>query len=175
MDTFSNQSQLVYEGVRFDVHRSELLDKEGSKHPFEAVVHPGATVILPLLNDDEIVMIRNQRFAIGKELWELPAGILEPNEAPAATAARELMEETGYQAGKLKHLLSFYTSPGMSTEIIHAYIARELEFVALNLEPSEWITVHKLSKAEVLRLLASGDIEDGKTALTLLYYFQFNC
>ena len=77
-------------------------------------------------------MIRNERFAVGEFLWELPAGTLEPGEAPKTTASRELMEETGYQAGQIDFLTKFYTSPGFCNELMHAYVARVCTIFCVN-------------------------------------------
>jgi ADP-ribose pyrophosphatase len=170
--SFADAGRVVFKGALFEVHRAELCDIHGAKHPFDAVIHPGAAVVLPLVGDN-IVMIRNRRFAIGQELWELPAGILEPHEEAEKTALRELQEETGYAAVHIKKLISFYTSPGMSTELIHGFVAWGLTLEEQNLEPTEQIKVEILTKSEVLNLLQHGHIKDAKTALLLLHYMQF--
>ncbi|HSW46678.1 MAG TPA: NUDIX hydrolase, partial [Phycisphaerae bacterium] len=83
----------------------------------EMVVHPGAVTILPLLSAEEVVLIHNTRFTVGRELLELPAGTLDPPESPIDCAARELEEETGYVAGRLEPLCEFYTTPGFTDEL----------------------------------------------------------
>ncbi len=167
-------SQRVYHGVRFDVYGMELPTKSGRKIRRELIVHPGAVVILPILDDDRIVMIRNERFAIGQTLWELPAGTLEPNEPPKVTAGRELIEETGYQANVIEPLFSFYTTPGFCNELMYAFVAKDLKHIGQKLEESEKITVEALSWKEVLTLIQDGILCDGKTIATLLYYKTFN-
>ena len=154
-------STLVYKGARFDVRHIGNRD---------AVIHPGAVVILPIVDDKNILMIRNERFAVGETLWELPAGTLEPKEHPQATASRELIEETGYEAGQIEFLTSFYTSPGICNEHMFAYVAKDLNFVGQHLDATEKITVEKLAWPEVLKMIRSGEIHDGKTMTTLLWY-----
>jgi ADP-ribose pyrophosphatase len=164
----------VFHGVRFDVHAVELPGRDGQKHRREVVVHPGAVVLLPLLDLGTVILIRNQRFAVGQTLWELPAGTLEPApETPLSCAKRELIEETGYQAGSVTKLTEFYASPGILTEVMHAFLATDLKPVGQKLEESEQITVHPKPWAEVWEMVRTGEIRDGKTIATLLYYRAF--
>lgn len=136
-----------------------------------AVVHPGAVVILPLLSDGRIVLIRNWRFAIEKHLWELPAGTLEAGEDPDLCAARELEEETGYRAARLRSLGRFYTAPGICTELMHAYLADGLEPVGQKLEADEQITVEPMAPARVRALMESGELCDAKSMICLMGHF----
>lgn len=119
------------------------------------------------------MLIRNHRFAVGGEkgsvLWEIPAGTREKAEPVQETAARELVEETGYEAGALRPLTSFYTTPGMTDERMDALVATDLREVGQRLEEDERIKVHVLPVLEVLAMLDSGEITDGKTILTLLF------
>src|SRR5262245_16803471 len=95
---------------KFTVNRKLLTGSDGRPHDYDYIVHPGAVVILPLLDGNQCVLIRNYRPAIGRELWELPAGTLDvPGEPLEAAAARELEEETGYRAARLEKLCYFYT------------------------------------------------------------------
>src|SRR5205085_10851780 len=106
------EKQVLYTGkkCRFELHRLE--DEQGNRTQREVVAHPGAVVILPFLDADTIVMIRNRRYTVGQILLELPAGTLEPKEDPINCAGRELQEETGYLTARLKPIGNFYTSPG---------------------------------------------------------------
>lgn len=154
---------------KFDVVRRPVTGADGRSHDCEFVVHPGAVVILPLLDPDRVVMIRNHRPAVGQELWELPAGTLDvPGESPDKAAARELEEETGYRAGALSPLCEFYASPGIMTEKMIAYVARDLTKTAQRLEPTERIRVEILSLTDALGLIRDGRIVDAKTMVTLL-------
>ena len=140
----------------------------------DVVVHPGAVVVVPVLDDGRIVMIRNFRHAVERELVELPAGTLEPGEAPAETARRELEEETCYCAGSVVALTAFYTSPGICTERMHAFVASGLTPGKQHLEAGERITLCIVDAAEARRWLAEGTLEDGKTIAALATYFARN-
>lgn len=166
-------STLAFEGVRFDVRTVQLPGKAGKTVKRDAVIHPGAVIILPILDDDTIVLIQNERFAVGETLWELPAGTLEPDEPPHATAGRELIEETGYKAKEIRHLTTFFTSPGICNEIMHAYSAHDLSFVGQNLDDSEKIIVQHLTWNQALHMITDGTIRDCKTITTLLFYHTF--
>jgi ADP-ribose pyrophosphatase len=137
------------------------------------VVHPGAAVILPLLDEQHVVMIRNERPIEDVPLWELPAGTLEPPELPEVTAGRELIEEAGYQAGKIELLTKFYASPGICTEMMYCYVATDLTVVGQRLEPNEKIVVKVMPLDEAIQMIRDGVIIDGKTVATLLYYQTF--
>jgi ADP-ribose pyrophosphatase len=132
-----------------------------------------AVVVLPLVDDQTVVMIRNERFAVGEVLWELCAGTLEKGEEPLLCAGRELIEETGYEAGRIDKLLEFYTCPGICTERMHAFLARDLTAVGQNLEDNERIEVEVMSLARSMQMIRSGEIRDGKTIATLFYYDRF--
>jgi ADP-ribose pyrophosphatase len=133
----------------------------------QVVVHPGAVVILPVLDDGRIVMIRNFRHSINEELWELPAGTLEPDETPEQTARRELEEETGYRAAAMTPLCDFYTSPGICTERMYGFAARGLSHVGQRLQGAERITPLPMELADVRGMLLRGELHDGKTIAVL--------
>jgi len=136
----------------------------------DVVVHPGAVVILPILDEKRIVMIRNFRYTVEQELWELPAGTIERNEDPFETAKRELEEETGYHAGKMRSLMSFYTSPGVMTERMYAYVATDLTPVGQRLQGGERIIAEAVDIGEVKDRLLKGEFVDGKTIAVLGRY-----
>jgi ADP-ribose pyrophosphatase len=144
---------------------------EGKTLVRQSVRHPGAAAILPILEqpgrEPAIVLIRNWRISVQQWLYELPAGTLEPGEDPAVCAARELEEETGYQAQAIRPLCRFYTSPGLSDELMWAYVATGLRPVGQKLEADEWVTVHPTPARDVLGLIDSGEITDGKSILML--------
>jgi len=133
----------------------------------DVVVHPGAVLILPLLEPDQVVLIRNYRYVAETELLELPAGTLEPGESPVACAARELEEETGYAAGLLEPLCQFYTTPGFTNEFMHAFIATNLRPTSQHLDENEQIRVETMRLAEALDATADGRIIDAKTIAAL--------
>ena len=137
----------------------------------DVVVHPGAVVLLPILDDGRIVMIRNYRYAVETELWELPAGTIEPGEEPIETARRELEEEAGYRAGRVRPMMEFFTSPGILTERMYAFLATDLKPVGQKLEAGERIVSHAVEVSVVRDRLMGGDIVDGKTIAVLGRYF----
>lgn len=133
----------------------------------EVVRHPGAVLVVPRLDRDRLVLVRNFRVAVGEHLWELPAGTLEAGEEPDHAAGRELEEETGYRAGELDPLGEFFTSPGFCDELMRVFVADDLEWVGQRLEPHEEIEVAVVSRAEVQAMLDDGRIRDGKTMAAL--------
>lgn len=163
--------QLVFDGKRFKVFKEEV--KTPQPHTKEFIVHPGAVVILPLLNEEEILLIKNNRFVVGETLWELPAGTLEQGEALEEAAKRELIEETGYSAERVEPLLSFYASPGMSDEIMHIFAASQLHHVGQSLDPTEEIEVFPLKWKDVLTMIHKGEIHDSKTIAAILFYLTY--
>jgi len=160
----SMTNSIVYQGVRFRV--------ESVQQPVrrDRVVMADAVVVLPLLDDDTVVMIRNERFAVGEVLWELCAGTLEEGEQPQLCAQRELIEETGYKAAHIEKLLEFYTCPGICTERMYAFLARDLQHVGQDLDENERIEVEAMPLGRAMRMIHSNEIRDAKTITTLLYY-----
>lgn len=168
------QRRRVYEGAVFDLDEVLLREADGSARTRQVVVHGGSVVVLPVMEDGRVVMIRNHRFAIGKPLWELCAGTLEEGEDPAACAARELIEETGYRAAKIEKLCGFYSCPGLCTEYLHGFVATGLVHVGQALDETEQIEVHAMEPQRVRQMLRSGEIEDAKTMAALMYAFMFS-
>jgi ADP-ribose pyrophosphatase len=166
--------QVIFSGnrIRLEVHTLEN-DITGVRHAKEVAVHPGAVVILPLLGVDQIILIKNRRYALGERLIELPAGTLEKGEDPINCAGRELMEETGYLAGRLQSLGNFFTSPGVLTEKIYAYAAYDLQIAQTHLDEGEDIEVMPTPFDEVIEMIRDGTIHDGKTIATVLKYERF--
>ena len=144
--------------------------RDGTLAQRELVVHPGAVVVVALTADGEIVMIRNWRFAVGAELWELPAGTLEAGEEPVDCARRELAEETGFRPEVIEPLGEFFTTPGICTERMYAYVARELTEVGQSLDPGEQIRAECLPVARVREMMLSGEIVDAKTIAAMGLY-----
>lgn len=163
--------QLVFSGKRFQVFTEEVYAP--IPHTKEFINHSGAVVILPFVNQEEILLIKNYRFVVGETLWEIPAGTLELNEDPLKAAKRELEEETGYTSAKIEPLLSFFASPGISNEVMHIYTAFDLSYVGQNLDATEKIEVVRIKWNEALAMIKSGEIHDGKTIAALLFYLSF--
>lgn len=161
--------QTLLKSRKFEVVRRTVEGREGPVRDFDYVVHPGAAVVLPLVKDDEIIMLRQFRPAIDRQLWELPAGTLDvAGESPEAAALRELEEEAGLRAGRLEPMCEFYPSPGILTELIRAFVARELTETAQRLGPGERITVERMPLETAIDRVRDGGIVDAKTIITLL-------
>jgi ADP-ribose pyrophosphatase len=143
---------------------------DGQPHPRAIVRHPGAVVVLPLLEDDRVCLIQNFRIAVNATLIELPAGTLEPHEPPEHTAARELIEETGYIAGRLEKLHEFLASPGILDERMHLYVARDLTAGPAAREAGEQIENRIVAWDEAMALVDRGEIRDAKTLVGLLWW-----
>jgi ADP-ribose pyrophosphatase len=161
---------VLFQGRRFRVERAVQVTPDGVEHVREVVRHPGAVVILPLLDDGRLCFVRNYRVAVGQTLIELPAGTLEPGEDPAQTALRELAEETGYRAGKIEHVLTFCMSPGILDEQMHLYVARQLQPGPMALEAGEDIQPLLCTWDASFEMMRRGEIRDAKTLVGLLYY-----
>ncbi len=171
MDT--NHERLVLAGSRFNVHEMQLTGSDGKQYVREVIRHPGAVVLLPLLDNDRVVLIQNRRPTVGETLLELPAGTREPSESPERTAARELVEETGYHAGSLTKIHEFYSAPGICDELMHLYVARELTPGPHQREATEQIENQVASREAIIQLIAAGSIRDAKT-LVGLYVFLYS-
>ena len=159
----------VQRGAQFTLVTEPVSLPNGRRVDLDFVQHPGASAVVPFLGDDEILMIRQYRFVTGGEIYEIPAGKLDPGEAPEACAARELVEETGYRAGRLERLGSIWTSPGFTDEIIHLYAAFDLEKAQQQLEPEEIIELVPMSLDRALALARESEVFDAKTAIALMW------
>jgi 8-oxo-dGTP pyrophosphatase MutT (NUDIX family) len=147
----------------------------GSEPALEIVHHPGGAAVVALDDAGRICVLRQYRHAAGGWLWELPAGKLEPDEAPLVTARRELIEEAGMSAAQWQALGPYLSSPGVFTEVIHLFLAQGLTPVPTRHEEHEVIEVHWMPFAQAWRKALSGEFNDGKTALGVLRgYAQVN-
>jgi ADP-ribose diphosphatase len=169
------EKQVIYDGSKLRLELHHLVNEEtGRKHKREVVVHPGAVVILGLLENETVLLIRNRRYAVGQVLLELPAGTLEKKEDPMNCAGRELLEETGYLARRLKPIGSYFTSPGILSEKMYAFAAYDLEKKQSALEEGEEIEVEPTPLDEAIAMIGDGRIQDAKTIATLMMYDRFH-
>jgi ADP-ribose pyrophosphatase len=166
-------TELLLSTPRFEVVRKTAVMPGGGVATREIVHHPGAVVILPLLDDGRICLIDSFRISLQRRLVELPAGTLEPGEEPLPAAQRELIEETGYRARRMEPLLVFHPSPGILDEKMHLLLATGLEPGPTNLQPDEDIRSLPTTWDDALAMIRRGQIEDGKTLAGLLYYHVF--
>jgi ADP-ribose pyrophosphatase len=162
--------EIVYRGRRIAVAADMDNRPDGSVVRRDVVLHPGAVVILPLVADDAVCLLRNRRVAVGETLWELPAGTLEPGESPDEAAVRELAEETGYSAARWRKLAEFYPSPGVLSERMHLYVARDLTPGPPRPEVDEDLTAHVVPRDQAVAWSTDGTIRDAKTIVGLLLW-----
>jgi ADP-ribose pyrophosphatase len=158
-------SRRVYEGRIISLRVDEVMLSDGTMTVREVVDHPGAVVIVALDDDRNVYLVRQYRYAIAKSLLELPAGTLEPGEAPLAAAKRELREEVGLVAAEWRSLGSFFSSPGILNEELHVFLARGLTQEEAAPDFDEELTVERMSLAELERRPA--ETQDAKTLAAL--------
>lgn len=160
-------SARVFEGRFIKVRVDEVMLPTGKKVTREVIEHPGAVAVVAVRADGSVIMVKQYRHAAGKVLLEIPAGKLDKNESPDDCASRELEEETGYKAARLRKLASVYTTPGFTDEIIHIYLAEDLSQAMQNTDEDEFIDIEYYSPEQLTALIKAGQIEDAKTLLGL--------
>jgi ADP-ribose pyrophosphatase len=162
------ESKRVYEGRIINLRLDSVSLENGNTAMREVVEHPGAVGIVALKENGDIVMVKQYRKAVEQVLLELPAGKLEQGENPLDCAARELTEETGYTAGDLRYLVSFYTSPGFSNEIMHMFLATNLKEGKKDPDDDEMVETVEISRDRAMDMILKGEIKDGKTIAGIL-------
>jgi ADP-ribose pyrophosphatase len=135
----------------------------------EIVEHPGAVAIIPIRDDQKILLTKQYRTAAGRHLLEIPAGTLERGETPASCARRELAEETGHAPGRMRRLFTCYLAPGYSTERIHFFLANHLMPKKARQAEDEMITVQAMTLNEAVKAIEHGRIQDAKTVCAVYY------
>ena len=158
----------IYHGKIIDLYLERVAFPNGTEAEFEIVRHPGGAAAVALDERNNVCLLRQYRHAMGAWLWELPAGKLEPNEAPLVTAQRELEEEAGLRAARWEPLGRMVSSPGVFTEVIHLFLARDLARTASNTEAHELLEVHWLPFDQALAKAHDGEITDAKTLVGLM-------
>jgi ADP-ribose pyrophosphatase len=162
-------SRLIYRGRVMTVRVDEVLQASGRRARREIVEHPGAAAVVALTDDAHVIMVRQYRKAVERTLLEIPAGTLEPGEAPDACARRELVEECGLRADTMAPLITFIPSPGLLSEQITIYVARGLHLVPQpSIEEEEGLRSERVPLVRVQELIDAGEIHDAKTLIGLL-------
>ena len=164
------ERRIVFRGRKIQVAMESETLPDGTVVERDVVLHPGAVAILPLVDADHVCLVRNQRPIVGARLIEIPAGTLEPGEAPDAAAIRELAEETGYRAARWQKLGEFFPSPGVLSERTHLYLASELTPGTMQLEAGEELVPETVSLSDAMRWVLDGTIRDAKTLIALLLF-----
>lgn len=167
-------SKEIYKGKIVALYRDTVRFPDGSVSEFDIVRHPGAAAIVPFLTDPQgedpqVLLLRQYRYAAGGYIYEVPAGRIDAGESAEACAVRELKEETGCTAAAMELLYTMATTPGFTDEVIHVFMATDLEHGAATRESDEFVDVVIMRLAEALELVRTGAIIDAKTALSLMY------
>lgn len=162
--------------INLDIDRVRFPD--GSEGELEMIRHPGASAVVPFLSDPDgvdpqLLLIRQYRYAARGLLYEIPAGRLNPGEAPIVCARRELEEETGCTAAHVEPMFSMYTTPGFTDELIHLFLATGLSSGSTAHESDEFIETVTIPLSRALAMIQSGEIQDAKTALGILFAAGF--
>ena len=166
-------SETLFKGRVFALKRDRVAEPSGIVTTREIIVHPGSVVVLPLLADGRIVLIRQYRHAAGQYLWELVAGHKESSESVTAGAHRELKEETGYTAKRIRKLLEIFPSPGLLGERMDIFLAEGLTKGKAQPEDDEKITQEIVTLPEAEAWIRSGKIRDSKSVAGILFYSRF--
>ena len=158
-----NQSVMKHRGRVFKMVTENITLANGVSIDIDIIRHPGASAIIPLCDEDTVMLIKQYRHAVGGYIWEIPAGTLDTDETPLICAKRELIEETGYSARDWKKLGEITPVPGYSDERIHIFLATKLISAEQNLDKDEILDVHKIKLKNAIEMIHKGDIQDSKT------------
>jgi ADP-ribose pyrophosphatase len=164
-----HKRRTIRHGRVFDITVENVTFPNGFNVDLEILRHPGASAVVPLLDADRVVMLKQYRHAIGDFMWEIPAGTFDGREDPLVCARRELTEETGYAAGTWQALGAITPVPGYSDERIHLFLARDLAPAAQHLDKDEVLEVHPLPLAQVVSMIMEGQIQDAKTIAGIFF------
>lgn len=164
-------SKRVYSGRVISVDVDQVRFPDGTTGELEMVRHSGASAVVPMLddeNDPRVLLIRQYRYAADGYVYEIPAGRLDLGETPESCASRELREETGYSAARVRRLTTIYTTPGFTDEKIHLFVAEGLTVGGAQREPDEFLELFPVLLSEAVAMIQSGEIVDGKSSIALL-------
>lgn len=164
-------SKSIFEGRVIKLQVDEVKLPNGKTSTREIVKHPGACCVLAITQDQKVLLVEQYRKACERSLIEIPAGKLDNGEDPKEAAIRELEEETGYKPGKISKISEFYTAPGFCDELIHLYLAEDLEIVedSACLDEDEFVDLIESPIDDAVRMVTDGRIVDAKTVIALQY------
>ncbi len=163
------KSETIYDGVLLHVRRDTVKLPNGNEAKREWIKHPGASSVIPIFPDGQIILVKQYRYPIEKITLEVPAGKLDsPDEDPLECAIRELSEETGYTSGNIYKLTTIATTVGFSNEMIHLYAAEDLQEGKQHTDEDEFINVIKVPLSEAMRMVEDGRIIDAKSIISIL-------
>ncbi|MDR0222312.1 MAG: NUDIX hydrolase [Oscillospiraceae bacterium] len=161
-------SEVVYDGKIVRLTKDVVLLQNGKEVAREVIKHPGGVCVIALTDEDDVIFVRQFRYPHKKALREIPAGKLEYGEDPLECGKRELLEETGYTAKKFEYLGEMLPTPAYCGEVIHMYLARELEAGEQKLDDNEFLDVEKIPFDKAIDMIFHNEITDGKTQLAML-------
>ena len=165
------QRKTIFQGKIIDLYLDDVELPNGKTSIREIVKHPGAVAVIAITDEEKMILVEQFRKPMERTLVEIPAGKLEKGEEPINSARRELEEETGYTCKTLTHLVSFYTSPGFSDELLHVYLAEGLvKNGQLHTDEDEFVRLMEVSLPEALELVKEQKIMDAKTVYAVLYW-----
>jgi len=164
----SSERRVIYRGRKIDLALQPVRLSDGSVADREVIVHRGAVAMVPMIDRDHVCLVKNDRYAVGKTLLEVPAGTLDPGESPDETAPRELAEETGYRAGSIRRIAEWFVSPGVMSERMYLYLCEDLQPGPTDHQLDETLEPVILEWSEAIERVLDGRIEDAKTRLALL-------
>ncbi len=172
------ESRRIYTGKVLNLDIDRVRFPDGSVGELEIIRHSGASAVVPFLSDPagddpQLLLIKQYRYAASGYVYELPAGRLDPGEAPEDCARRELREETGCSAERVEFLYTMYTTPGFTDERIHLFLAAGLTQGETGHESDEFLTIETVPLSQALEMIRDGVIQDAKTALGILYSAGF--
>ncbi|MFH1975733.1 MAG: L-threonylcarbamoyladenylate synthase [Pseudomonadota bacterium] len=158
-----NETKTIYKGRVFTLSFDNITLPNGVITGIDIIRHPGASAMVPMLNKNTVLLVKQYRYAAKDYIWEIPAGTLNPGESPLECAKRELIEEIGYSAAKMEKLTEIVPVPGYSDERIHIFLATDLVKAVQNLDRDEILNVHEVKMEVALEMIAKGEIIDAKT------------
>jgi ADP-ribose pyrophosphatase len=160
--------RVIYRGHKLDLALQAVPLAGGGEAPREVVLHRGAVALVVRVDESRLCLLRNHRYTIGRELIEVPAGTIDPGETPEQTARREIEEETGYRAGRITHVRSWYVSPGILDEQMHLFLCDDVTPGPARPAGDESLHPFLATWDEALAMVRDGRITDAKTILALL-------
>lgn len=166
-------SQVIYTGRVFGIRRDEVIEPTGVRTTREMITHPGSVVVLPVLHDGRVLLIQQYRYAARQYLWELVAGRIDEGETPLQAAERELKEETGYSAKRLKIFLELFPTPGFLEEKMFLLLAEGLTPGKATPEDDEKIVARAYTHKQLEEMVRKKKLRDAKTIAGTLYYLRF--
>lgn len=167
MSVHVEKRETIRNGRVFDITVESVTFPNGVNIDLEIIRHPGASAIVPITAENQVIMLKQYRHAVGGDLWEIPAGTFDGEEDPLVCAKRELREETGFEAQQWNPMGTVTPVPGYSDEKIHLFLARQMTPSTQQLDSDEIIEVHPLPLDEVVKMIIDGHIDDAKTIVAI--------